>query len=158
MLFIFMNKKLKILIYFLTSLVFLFAIYNIIDDNGDKKVNDDEVVLLVGDKEFKVEVVDTQEKRVKGLSEREYLPIDTVLLFVFDREEKHGIWMKDMNFAIDIIWLDKDYYVVDYMEDVLPETFPDAFYPKEVARYVVEVNGGFIRTHVVEVGDKLNFY
>ncbi len=154
-----MSKKIKVIILFaiVFSTCFLFWSYT---DKNDRQEGVDISFLYLhhSEVEYKVEVADTQEKRIKGLSKRQYLPIDTVLLFVFDESKKHGIWMKDMLFSIDIIWLDEDYYVVDYREDVSPVTFPDVFYPKEVARHVVETNRDFIRIHGVEIGDKFNFY
>lgn len=114
--------------------------------------------LIINNNEFKVEVADTPEKREKGLSGREYLPEDTVLLFVFSESEKHGIWMKDMLFSIDIVWLDENYYVVDFKEDVSPETFPEAFYPKKKALYVVEGSVGFVEDNDVAIGDRINLY
>ena len=41
----------------------------------------------------------------KGLSGR--VETNDEMLFVFEREDYYGFWMKDMNFPIDIAWLDK---------------------------------------------------
>ncbi len=114
--------------------------------------------MRVNSSEFKVEVLKTEEEKLRGLSGRESIPEDTVLLFVFEEEGFHGIWMKEMLFGIDIVWLDKDFYVVDYKKDVLPETFPDVFYPEEPAMYVVEGRAGLVESSNIVLGDNLSFY
>ncbi len=152
-----MNKIIKVIIVFGVVSYVCFLSWNYIDKNN-KQENNEISLLIVNNNEFKVEVADTYEKRVKGLSEREYLPDDTVLLFIFDTKEKHEIWMKDMFFSIDIIWLDEDYYVVDYRENVSPDTFPETFYPEEVAMYVVEANAGFVDKNSINNGDRVVFH
>ena len=87
-----------------------------------------------------VEVADTPSARVRGLSGRAALPANRGLLFDFKRDGRHGIWMKDMRFAIDIIWLDHDARVVDVKRGARPETFPEVYRPKRAARYVLELS------------------
>ena len=52
-----------------------------------------------------VAIADTLEKRTQGLSGRESLSANEGLLFVFSTSGAYGIWMKDMRFPIDIIWI-----------------------------------------------------
>lgn len=98
--------------------------------------------LKVGDTLIPVDVADTQEKRTRGLSGREALQRNTGLLFIFDTSGKHGFWMKDMNFPIDIVWIDENWRVVSVESGVEPETYPTVFYPEESAKYVLELNSG----------------
>ena len=80
--------------------------------------------------------------RQKGLSGTSELPKGQGLLFVFDTPGKHGIWMKEMNYPIDIYWFDQDFRLVDKALSVKPETYPDVFYPKDDALYVLETKVG----------------
>lgn len=64
--------------------------------------------------------------------------------------------MKDMNFALDIIWLDADKKVIDIAYNVKPDTFPDSFCPKQPAQYVLEVNAGVAGERGLQVGKKLD--
>jgi len=64
------------------------------------------------------------------------------MLFVFENPGIHGIWMKDMKFPIDIIWLDKDMSVISKELNVSPDTYPQVFYPSREAYYVLEVKAG----------------
>ena len=77
------------------------------------------------------------------------------MLFIFKKEDKHGIWMKDMQFALDILWLDKEYRVVDMTKNVSPLSFPKIFYPKVPSFYVFEAESGFSDKYKIEEGAKL---
>lgn len=96
-------------------------------------------ILKIGAGELQVEVADTDAERILGLSGRNELPRDQGMLFVFPTSDRHGIWMKEMNFPIDVIWLDEEMRVVHIEREVRPETFPYVFYPTMSAKYVLEV-------------------
>ena len=53
-----------------------------------------------------VEVADTLNKRSLGLGKRTSLKKSWGMLFVFEKRKPHRFWMKDMQFPLDIIWLD----------------------------------------------------
>ena len=55
-----------------------------------------------------VEVADTLKKRSLGLGKRTSLKKGWGMLFVFEKREQHRFWMKDMQFPLDIIWLDNN--------------------------------------------------
>jgi uncharacterized protein len=117
----------------------------------------DKVVLKIGDTRLLVEVVDTQKERIQGLSGREGLEKNNGMLFVFDNEDSHGIWMKDMNFAIDILWIDSDFNIVNIKKYANPESYPEIFLPQTPNKYVLEVNVGFLEKNDIKIGDKINF-
>ena len=102
-----------------------------------------------------VVVVDTEPLRTQGLSGREILPPDSGMLFIMDTIAKHGIWMKDMHFSIDIIWTDDSGRVVTIVPNAAPESYPNIFYADAPARYVLEVNAGFAAEHGISVGDTM---
>jgi len=97
----------------------------------------------VGSTTISVEVADTQGERTQGLSGRTTLPEGHGMLFVFEREGDWGIWMKDMKFSIDIIWMNREGNIITIARDVAPQTYPNAFYPTQPALYVLEVPAGF---------------
>lgn len=113
--------------------------------------------ISVGRSFFVAEIADTPEKRKQGLSGKESLPPNHAMLFVFPAEGVYGIWMKDMNFPIDILWLDPDKKVISIKENVSPETYPEVFYPEKGALYVIEVNAGKVDEALVGVGDEVRF-
>lgn len=109
--------------------------------------------IQVGGVTLVVEVVDTLATRQHGLSGRDSLPENHGMLFVFEREGVWGIWMKDMQFSLDIIWADSEGDIITITRDVSPETYPAVFYPARAeARYVLELPAGYTKTHGIVEG------
>lgn len=106
---------------------------------------------------LRVDVVDTPEGRARGLSGRERLGPTEGLLFVFEENDYHSFWMKDMLFPIDIIWIDGNFIIVDIKRSVRPDTFPRVFEPKDPARFVIETNANFTDSFGIEVGSFVTF-
>lgn len=118
---------------------------------------DEDAEIKAGDKTLTVLLADDQAERTRGLSGKETLAPYDGMVFVFDESARHGIWMKDMNFAIDIIWIDEDFRVVDIKKNAEPESFPEVFKPRERARYVLEMPAGFAEKHNLAIGAHLEF-
>lgn len=104
-----------------------------------------------------LEIAQTPEDRARGLSGRASLSEDQGMLFVFEETARHGFWMKDMNFPIDIIWIDQDFSVVDIKHEAVPDSFPNSFTPDSPALYVVEVYAGFAKKYGITEGQKIEF-
>lgn len=104
-----------------------------------------------------LERADTDETRQKGLSGRHHLASTAGMLFVFDTSAKQCMWMKNMNFALDIIWLNENKKIVKIQENVKPETYPAAFCSDVLAKYVIEVNAGIVHRAGLKTGQILQF-
>ncbi|HRZ30119.1 MAG TPA: DUF192 domain-containing protein [Candidatus Paceibacterota bacterium] len=102
-------------------------------------------MITIAGKEFKLEIADTNEERQQGLSGRASLPRDTGLLFVFEQPGRYGFWMKEMNFPIDIVWLDKNKKVLGTTKNLQPSSYPKIFYSPENTSYALEINTGIIQ-------------
>lgn len=111
-------------------------------------------ILKFRDKIISVEVSDSEYERIAGLSGRQFLSADRGMFFVFDKSGKHGIWMKDMKFPIDILWLDEEYAVVDIAKNITPDTYPIIFTSRLPALYVLEVNAGTADDYNIDIGDE----
>lgn len=107
--------------------------------------------ILIGDKEYIVEIADTPELQEKGLQNRESLDQDKGMLFVYPEEQEEvKFYMKDTNFPLDQIAINKDYEVTKvHTAQALDETLV----PFENVKYLLEVNAG----SGIEVGDELEF-
>ncbi|MEK7148773.1 MAG: alpha/beta fold hydrolase [Patescibacteria group bacterium] len=106
------------------------------------------------------EVVRKDNDLKRGLSGRPSLGSEDGMLFVFPEYGHPAIWMKDMKFPIDIIWIAGG-RVVNFAERAkvqAPET-PDnelqIYYPDSSANLVLEVNAGYVESHDVRIGDTL---
>jgi len=147
-------KNRKFLIYFAIFLVILTTIYVVYKKNQIKMtvkpVRIDNTIIIS-------EIAETEKEQIKGLSDRKSLGEYAGMLFVFDKEDKHNIWMKDMNFSIDIAWLDKNKKIIYIMQNVSPDTYPQSFSSPTNSLYVLETNAGFFEKRNIEVGDSVNF-
>lgn len=104
-----------------------------------------------------VTAASTEAEQRQGLSGRTILAAEEGMLFVFARPDVYGFWMKDMNFPLDIIWINENSEVIYIARDLKPDSFPNIFKPKEKALYVLEVNSGFAANHAIQVGDHATF-
>lgn len=113
-------------------------------------------VLHIGEIPLRVEIADTDATREKGLSGRKEFPDVNGILFIFDKPDYHGIWMKDMNFPIDVIWIDENLTVVGITTGLTPESYPDTYRPPTRIKYVVETDTHFADTFGIGVGNKVS--
>lgn len=67
-----------------------------------------------------VELADTPAARSAGLSNRERLTGVDGLLLKWDVPGRHRIWMAEMRFALDLVWLGPNGRVVAVLNDVPP--------------------------------------
>jgi hypothetical protein len=113
--------------------------------------------LTLGTVSIEVAIADNQQTRRQGLSNLSFLPDNKGLFFVFKDSDAHGIWMKDMKFPIDIIWLNEQLQVVDIHKNVSPDTYPESFHPKIPSRFALEVEAGFSIKHDIKIGNTFIF-
>ncbi len=111
--------------------------------------------LIVKGKIFQLEIADTPAKQELGLSYRPSLPDDHAMIFVFPKAGAWPFWMKDMNFLIDMIWLDPTFKVVFSKKEALPDSYPTLYSSPTPALYVLETNAGFMDEFKIATGTKL---
>ncbi|MGM0482268.1 MAG: DUF192 domain-containing protein [Patescibacteria group bacterium] len=141
------NKKILLL----SAVLFIFLLFLLFKEDEGLDVVD----IKVGETEVKAELAQTEEELIRGLSGRRSLGKIDGLLMVFSEEGRHGIWMKDMNFSLDIIWANRSGRIVHIKESVHPNTYPDVFFPDEPALVVLEVRGGKVEKEGWENGDRI---
>ncbi len=113
--------------------------------------------VVLGGKSFNVEVARTEFELERGLSGHKPLADNEGMIFVFSKPDRHGFWMKDMNFPIDILWIDENFKIVHIEKSVLPQSFPKVFYPEASVLYVLEISAGLTSDLLVKVGDQVVF-
>ncbi len=109
-------------------------------------------VVHIGEIPMQVEIADSALELQKGLSGRRELTSVKGLLMVFPEAGYHGIWMKDMLFPIDIIWVSADLKVIGIERNVSPDTYPKSFRPVSPAKYVIETNANYSETFGITTG------
>jgi uncharacterized membrane protein (UPF0127 family) len=140
--------KNKVLLYFLSILTLLIIAF-VLSKNFYTGKSDIDL------KKFDTILADNSNLRDLGLGKRDSLSENSIMLFVFDYPSNYAFWMKDMKFNIDIIWLDESYRVVYILENISPNTYPQAFSPDKKAKYVIEGNAFFARKNKIKIGDKV---
>lgn len=112
--------------------------------------------LTFNTEDIESEIVRSFAAKTLGLSGRDSLAPNTGMLFVFTETRNPEIWMKDMKFAIDIIFISKEGVVVAIFENATPESYyekpPKTFKTLEGARYVLEVPAGTVQDARFKVG------
>lgn len=111
----------------------------------------------IGDAVVSATVADDQKERTKGLSGVRELGRGDGMLFVFDKSDYWGIWMKDMHIDLDIVWLNSGKKVVHIVKHVAPDTYPRVFKPEKPARYVLELPAGTVEDRRISIDDEAHF-
>ncbi|NCT01821.1 DUF192 domain-containing protein [Candidatus Parcubacteria bacterium] len=111
------------------------------------------VTILIGGTAVEASVADSLLERISGLSGTPFLPDNVVKLFVFGVLGPQSIWMKDMNYPIDILWLDETGVIVHIEKNISPDTYPTSFSSPVPAWYVVEANAGFVDSQGITIGE-----
>ena len=99
------------------------------------------------------EVARSLPEKVRGLSGRPPLKTGQGMLFVYDRPQVIGIWMKDMKFPLDILWFHEGRIVkIEKNAPPLKPEGPERVYTA-VGDMVLEVSAGFADRNKVREGD-----
>jgi len=146
-----MRITLRLILVVLIILLALFIYYKRYSGSSLKSIK-------INDIEILVEIADTPEKRAKGLSDRQSLPENQGMLFLFDKPDFHSFWMKDTLIPLDFIWI-RDDKVVGITQNIKPEGYqpPHVLTPEEKINAVLEANAGFVKKSNLKVGDKISF-
>lgn len=105
---------------------------------------------------FDIEIAETDSARERGLMERESLPEDSGMLFIFDDEQERSFWMANTPLSLDIIFINADQEIVS-MEKYARPYSPDQVPSEEPAQYVLEVQAGYADSHGILVGDQIRW-
>ena len=98
---------------------------------------------------LEVQIADTDPRRVRGLMFQDPLPLDEGMLLVFNESDKVSIWMLNMQFSIDAIWIDSQGKVIHIEKNIPPcktalETVTCESYGGHDSKYILEVTSGFV--------------
>lgn len=111
--------------------VFDFASLTIVNDAGDRL-------------EFDVYLAREFEQHRRGLMFVRDMPETTGMLFIYDEDEFHSMWMKNTFIPLDMIFVRSDGTVSSIITDTTPRTL-NSHSSKEPVRYVLELNAGVTR-------------
>jgi uncharacterized membrane protein (UPF0127 family) len=114
-----------------------------------------------GDVAIPVELAVTDMEKIQGLSDRESLPEDSGMLFVWESPVQTGFVMRRMRFPLDIVFIkatQENQGEIIHIAADLPACPAQSSgcataNPNAPFHYVLEVNAGFMQRHGIQVGD-----
>lgn len=106
-----------------------------------------------------VEIADDKQEQVQGLMFRENLDWNSGMFFVFDSERPRSFWMKNTLIPLDMLFIDKNLRIVDIKENAVPciEETCLIYISEKPAKYVLEVNSGFVMKNNIKLNDGILF-
>lgn len=120
--------------------------------DGTLTISRDEEVYLTLD----IEIADTDSSRNRGLMQRDGLPEESGMWFIFDQESEQGFWMANTRMALDLIFVRSNgeiQSISKYIQPMRTETIPS----NGPAQYVLEVEAGYSDTVGILEGDVIAF-
>lgn len=109
--------------------------------------------ITIGGTPVRVELANTEELRINGLSGRDRIAENQGMLFVFEKSGRYPIWMRNMKFSLDVIWINENGVVVDIWRNAHPGSYPQIYEPARDAKFILEVNAAFTEVYNIEIGD-----
>lgn len=107
-------------------------------------------------KELEIEIADNEYETQTGLMYRKSMAENRGMLFVFPDSRERFFYMKNTEFALDLIYIGEDLKIVSFQENAQP--FNEASLPSQVpAKYVLEINSGLSEKWGLDVGDSISF-
>jgi uncharacterized membrane protein (UPF0127 family) len=114
-----------------------------------------EAEIRVGGSTVTVEIADDPDLRSRGLMNRDSLPEDTGMLFVYPEEQILSFWMRNTRIPLDIAFIDRNGFILEIQQ---MEPHDDASHAStQPAMYALELRKGWFEDHAVEPGERVEF-
>ena len=149
-----MKKRLKIFL-FISIVLILFCVVSFIA----KQQISSRPYLTINGVKVNLSIANTPSEQVQGLSYQKSLGKNDGKLFIFAKKQDLTFWMKNMNFPLDIIWINDD-KIVKIDKNLPPEgDKPGKTYNSNVpVNYVLEVNAGYSELRNIKIGDEVKYF
>jgi uncharacterized membrane protein (UPF0127 family) len=136
----------------LTGIIVFFSFYKL-SGCFNKAQRLPTVPMQIGEKQFNLEIANTQGKRQTGLMRRDSMPADHGMIFVFRNEDLHSFYMKNTRIPLDIIFVDAG-GTIRSIQQMKPYALKSVGPPVPV-KYAIELNEGAAAKAGAKVGDRL---
>lgn len=114
------------------------------------------IVTKLRELNYRVEVADNNILKRIGLMYRSSMPQNQGMLLLNDKPQHMNIWMKNTFIPLDIIYIDRNGYIVKIVENAQPESA--ALMPSDgKVMAVLELNAGQVRQQDIAVGDRVTY-
>ena len=109
--------------------------------------------LNAGFHRIEAEVAASDQNRQVGLMNRQAMPQQRGMLFVFTQNNTHCMWMRNTLLPLSVAFIDDDGYIIN-IEDMQPQT-EDNHCARQPARYALEMNRGWFAQRGIKPGVRL---
>jgi uncharacterized membrane protein (UPF0127 family) len=113
-----------------------------------------QVSLKIGDHKLIAEVADTPGEQALGLMNRDSLPPDRGMIFVFEEPKQAFFWMKNTSIPLDVAFLDSEGVILEILPLVPFEETRVASKSDKVA-YAIETNRDWFASRGLKPGVKV---
>jgi uncharacterized membrane protein (UPF0127 family) len=109
--------------------------------------------MRLGQAQFVIEIANTDPTREHGLMERDSMPNNRGMIFVFPDETPRAFWMKNTRIPLDIVFLDHAGQIVSIKQ---MKAYDLTSVPSDApAKYAIELNAGAAQAAGLKVGDQV---
>jgi hypothetical protein len=109
--------------------------------------------LTAGFHRIEAEVAANNAARMQGLMQRKSMATQRGMLFVFDRDAQHCMWMKNTFLPLSVAFIDETGKILN-IEDMQPQS-EDNHCAAKPARYALEMNVGWFAQRGIKRGDRI---
>lgn len=119
-----------------------------------------QIEVIIGEKSYRLFEAKSEVEKNLGLSVFEEIAENEGMIFYFDSPSYYSMYMKNMKFDIDIIFLDKDWKVITIHEKVSVSSYRsdrdfETFKAYSPSKYVIELASGQVAKNKIKVGDTI---
>ena len=102
---------------------------------------------------IRAEVAADMASRSQGLMFRKSLGPNAGMVFIFDEEAQHCMWMKNTLLPLSVAFMD-DSGAITNIEEMKPQT-EDSHCARKPARYALEMNKGWFAARGIKPGSRI---
>jgi uncharacterized protein len=102
---------------------------------------------------LRAELARTEEEKRTGLMFRKQLGESNAMVFVYEREGRWAMWMKNTTIPLSVAFIDRNGRILN-IEDMAPLTL-ESHEAAGPAKYALEVNQGWFARRGIQAGDRV---
>ncbi len=151
------SPRIKLHIFWLLAIILVIAVLiALLSTIMVRKGRNHGRVAVINQQKIAIETASTPNEQYQGLSGRKAICAECGMLFDFSESDSKTFVMRNMEFPLDIIFIDKG-VIKNIAANLEPEgNNPKNFYKSAgAADQVLEVNGGYCAKYDIKPGDKI---
>lgn len=109
--------------------------------------------LSIGMFRIDAEVAASENLRMQGLMQRQSMPSNAGMVFIFETSQQYCMWMKNTLLPLSVAFIDEKGKIIN-IEDMQPQT-EDSHCATRPARFALEMNKGWFKDKNFKAGAKV---